>query len=496
MKILLIVAICFLPSKLEGKMLDNKIMQIASAHLKTDRCSIVQETEVYSIVQRNDTTGFVIISSSDSGDARIIGYSDESIWDKNNIPNVLQDWLNQLGNCRKLEHKTENNSALLFNLQQKETISPLLTCHWHQNSPYNDLSPVITDGNVKTAAGCVAIAAAQIAYYWRKDNPEYTLKDTPIYPYGSAPVTVSIPKGTPNNWAIIQDSYTISDSQESRYAVAQLCYVIGTTSYLNYASSTGGSINDASNALFGQYNLISTYTTKIKYSQNDWEELIYRELANGRPILCAGNDRDGHAFVLDGYDKETDLYHFNFGWGGSGDGYYPIDDSDVAMGGYNKSQALVYNIHPKNRNIETILSYVKSERDSKINILMEIANKSTLPINELHLYSVGKGNSFEINQNPIWSYQAIIHNDGERHCIIANLEAVPENTATLYLTDENQYLLGEIHVDVGSGIQDTYLDGESQPSTIYDMKGVKTITPTKGLYIMNVGKTKKKIYIK
>ena len=136
----------------------------------------------------------------------------------------------------RLNNTSENVIQKTRTAQNRPSIKTLLTCHWHQNSPYNDLAPVITDGNVKTVAGCVAIAAAQIAYYWRKDNPEYTLKDTPVYPYGAAPVTMSIPKGSPNNWKLIKDVYDKDDSPESKYAVAQLCYVLGTTSYLNYAT--------------------------------------------------------------------------------------------------------------------------------------------------------------------------------------------------------------------------------------------------------------------
>lgn len=373
MKYLLVILVCCLPKVLCGENLDKEtIMQIASEHLQTNCCSVVMESEAYSIIQRDDTTGFVIISLCGKYKGKVIGYSEEGIWNKYNIPPTLQNWLCQLDSCKEqlqLENhanKPTSQQNTFAPQQQKMSVSPLLTCHWHQNFPYNGLAPVITDGNVKTAAGCVAIAAAQITYYWRNSNPEYTLKDTPTYPYGAAPVTMSIPKGTPNNWNLIKDYYTSSDSEESRYAVAQLCYVIGTTSYLNYASSTGGQINTAANAMYSQYRLLSEYAVKSKYTQNEWEELIYQDISNGMPIMCAGNDGDGHAFVLDGYDAQTDLYHFNFGWGGSGDGYYPVDDSELSMGGYNSNQSIVYNIHPQSSDtgtmqIKTSLNYSNGE---------------------------------------------------------------------------------------------------------------------------------------
>ena len=51
---------------------------------------------------------------------------------------------------------------------------------------------------------------------------------------------------------------------------------------------------------------------------------MYDEVAAGRPVLYTGNtESGGHAFVCDGYD-ESGLFHINWGWGGSGDGYFSL----------------------------------------------------------------------------------------------------------------------------------------------------------------------------
>jgi hypothetical protein len=43
--------------------------------------------------------------------------------------------------------------------------------YWHQGSPYNDQTPVLTPGSDEhCAVGCVATAMAQIMYYWRWPN--------------------------------------------------------------------------------------------------------------------------------------------------------------------------------------------------------------------------------------------------------------------------------------------------------------------------------------
>lgn len=440
--------------------------------------------------------GFVIISLNKNSERRLIGYAENSIWDEEEMPLVLTQWLGHIDSvCTKSRSQTRDDGKKHRAIQRKK-ILPLLTCHWHQNSPYNDLAPVISDGNVKTVAGCVAIAAAQIAYYWRKDNPAYTLKDSPVYQYSTAPVTMSVPKGSPNNWELMKDSYTEDDSFEEKYAAAQLCYVIGTTSYLNYASSTGGSIRDASNALFRQYNISSVYTAKNGYAQDEWENLIYREIDGGRPILCSGTDGSGHAFVLDGYDEENDLYHFNFGWGGAGDGYYPIDDSEIAMGGYYRDQAIVYNIQPKNRNIAAILSAQKSEINDRLDVTMDVTNNSTLNVNGLKLFIVPENNSLDEFATPVWQSEDTIICDGlSRHFVAYDICPIIGREYDFYLTDENKYIISQLHIGLDSGIDDLKIMNLSEIKAIYDLHGQKTNYPANGVYIIDSGKKRNKVLI-
>ena len=230
---------------------------------------------------------------------------------------------------------------------ERLSIVPLTSSHWHQKAPYNGLCPVVADGNLKTAAGCVAIAAAQIVYYWRDHNPAATAYDTPTYSSGKAPVTYSVPAGTPYEWELMKDAYTSEDSEESCNAVARLVYIIGTSSWLTYGATTGGSIYDVINPLGSQFQMTAQYAIKKNYSQTEWEDLLYNELAQGRPVLYAGTKGNtGHAVVIDGYDAASRLFHFNFGWGGDEDGYYTVDDL-TGMDGYSESQKCVYGILPK-----------------------------------------------------------------------------------------------------------------------------------------------------
>ena len=62
------------------------------------------------------------------------------------------------------------------------------------------------------------------------------------------------------------------------------------------------------------------------YSLDEWEELIYNELSNRRPVIYNGynSNLEGHCFVCDGY--KDGKFHFNWGWGekAKADGFFEI----------------------------------------------------------------------------------------------------------------------------------------------------------------------------
>ena len=392
------------------------------------------------------------------------------------MPDALKDWLKGI--------ETFRLNATVSLQSDRIDVAPLLTSHWHQTSPYNDLAPVIEDGNVKTVAGCVAIAAAQVVYYWRKDNPEALLKDTPVYPYGKAPVTYSIPKGTPNNWELIQDSYDNTSTEESRAAVAQLVYAVGTGSYLDYGSSTGGQISQAKTAVYSQYRLLGTNAVKSEYTQEEWEQLLYSELLAKRPMTYSGNagGSDGHAFVIDGYDAANNLFHINFGWGGSGDGYYTVDDVSGA-GGYCKGQACVYNIHPKNRNIASSFKLASADMlAGNVDIQFTFVNNSTLPIEDLFVYDASQPADV-VTPTPIASLETTIDNDGTVNTRTIKIPVADfEGNMQIKLTDRYSYTLATFTLDLATDVSPVGVD--NKVNGIYSVNGTRKDRFSKGINIL------------
>lgn len=453
---------------------DSVAYDVARRSVGAKKCVVVKKTEAYSIYQNAEGEGFSIVAHDNNGNVRLLGYSTSSSWKEDEMPEALKDWLKGI--------ETFRLNTTVSSQSDKTDVEPLLTSHWHQTSPYNDLAPVIEDGNIKTVAGCVAIAAAQVVYYWRKDNPEALLKDTPVYPYGKAPVTYSIPKGTANNWELIRDSYDNTSTEESRAAVAQLVYAVGTGSYLDYGSSTGGQIAQAKSAIYSQYRLLGENAIKAECSQEEWEELIYSELLAKRPIMYSGNTgSDGHAFVIDGYDAANNLFHINFGWGGSGDGYYTIDDVS-GLGGYCMGQACAYNIHPKFRNIS--INYELDAiniSEGTVNVAFSLVNNSTLPIEDLYLFDIG--NSDDTLTSPISSLLTEIDNNG--HLYVVNM-TIPVTDFTgkkqMALTDRYSYIFATFTLDLTTNISSVVEN--SNFCEIYSVNGTRKSRLSKGINIL------------
>lgn len=80
-----------------------------------------------------------------------------------------------------------------------------------------------------------------------------------------------------------------------------------------------------------------------------WKNTIKSEIMAGRPVFYAAMDEviqfEGHAFVCDGYNSGTDLFHFNWGWGNSGT-WVSINDINSGGDDWTDLERAIINIHP------------------------------------------------------------------------------------------------------------------------------------------------------
>ena len=356
----------------------------------------------YYVFSRGAGKGYIIVSGDDST-APILGYTEQGDFVYDSLPDPLKQmltvWSSKLSQLqagqtvrKSISGAVRRASARLAVASFKsawQDVATLVKTHWHQSYPYNMLAPYRTDNGKQAMTGCEATAASQIVYYFHHDNPSALQYNTPTYSYGGAPVTKSLPKGTPVRYDLMKLSGSGTLAQDS--AVAILMYAVGTSAWLTYGyqdgTATAGNTDKMGASISGQFGLTNTYASKSSYSQTSWETLVYKSLLAGKPILYSGSNTTsgGHAVVLDGYQASTGLYHFNFGWGGQADGYYTIDD-ETGMNGFSTGQEMLVNITPSNpkmtgRFLPTQL-YDRSLRPIKA----MIHNDGTLPQQNFYLY--------------------------------------------------------------------------------------------------------------
>ncbi|MBR4758482.1 MAG: C10 family peptidase, partial [Bacteroidaceae bacterium] len=256
------------------------------AKRKTQVAEDEESTQPLYIFSRGENQGFVIVSGDDAMPP-IIGYTEVGDFDEDDMPPALRDMLNYYtGWAQQLQADEEASARLKKSVIRKATgtknIGPLMTSSHHQTWPYNNRCPYITDTTNRAVTGCVATAASQIIYYWRKDCNDRTGYDSPTYGYGDAPVTESIPKGTPMKWDLMRDSYSGSEPAECTDAIATLVACVGASAWLTYGSSTGGYIWDCCNVFSGQFGLKGGTTVwKDGYSQTQWEQMVIQDLEAG-----------------------------------------------------------------------------------------------------------------------------------------------------------------------------------------------------------------------
>ncbi len=248
--------------------------------------------------------------------------------------NIRNEW-ERLTKSDNTEHKSSSKA-----------VSPMLTCTWNQGSYYNAYCPVDSAGPSNHAlTGCVATAMAQIMYYYR-----YPLQGTgshSYYAYSSygSYGYLSVNFGnTTYHWEEMVNNIGNKPNDE----MAQLQYHCGVSVEMGYGPNASGAsswnVVGAMKNYFG-YSGSLQLKTKGNYSETQWTQMLVSNLDAGMPMYYHGySSSSGHAFVCDGY-QGTDYFHFNWGWGGSYDGYYYVNNLNPGYD-FTSGQGAIFDIYP------------------------------------------------------------------------------------------------------------------------------------------------------
>ena len=344
------------------------------------------DMEPFYIFNAKGQKGFVIVSGDDRTEP-ILGYSDKGEISEKNMPENLKYWLE----CYEIQMKSLDQAKAagsrgVTRSASKTAVAPLIQAHWDQDAPYNYMCPSVInvkqngeskvayidynkpghDANNRCITGCVATAMAQVMYYWKwpetcgplnQINKGIWIKQEIIEDpeaIGEEPVVqyvVDNDCGLPEtsfDWENMLPTYLGDESEESAsaMAVSKLMRYCGQAVNMNYGISESGTNVSASDMVnyFG-YGKTAKTVYRMFYTVADWEDLIYNELFYGRPVLYGGSSASGgHQFICDGYDGNG-LFHFNWGWSGSSDGYFVLslaNPQDLGSGGGTNTDGFSY----------------------------------------------------------------------------------------------------------------------------------------------------------
>lgn len=233
--------------------------------------------------------------------------------------------------------------------------------------PVNDKEKEVNCGHM--LASCGAIAMAQIMYKW-------------AYPTTSKHGTY--------DWNKIPAVLTNGCSLDC----PKLIYDCGKACNMHYQSFAGiyitGSWSTISNIAKGfedfNYSARVVDLDEWRYG-NAWADLIRSEIDCGRPVLMYGQHnkieiKEKHYFVIDGYSKENiDLFHVNWGWKGSNNGYYNLEKCGKSNG-----QKIILGISPHNRTNRSSITFQQKTKMLTPNCRDGINDYLTYQVNNADSY--------------------------------------------------------------------------------------------------------------
>ena len=330
--------------------------QIQTLPASIAKCAYYQTTQgekapAYYIVTFGKR-GFVILTG-DTQLLPVIGYSTESAFQVDRMPENIASWLEMrrqeveyaMNNIANPEPEAVSQWEQLSQLGVTATavVSPLLATTWDQNAYYNDLCPMDPDGsNGHAYAGCVATAMAQIIRYW----------EWPTSGIGSHSYTCDYGTLTANfgaatyNYDNMPNAISGNSTPTQINEVATLIYHCGVSVNMGYgisgSSAYSGYVPGALQDYFA-YSENGTMLAKSDYTDDEWAAMIRNELNNVRPVYYDGSGTAGHAFVCDGYNNDG-TFHFNWGWSGYYNGDFTLNSLNPGSNDFSSYQNAIFGI--------------------------------------------------------------------------------------------------------------------------------------------------------
>ena len=345
-------------------------------------------TECY-LFAATDGVGFVLLSA-DNSVRPLLAYSRESSFPTDDMPEHLVAWIDgyqrEIASVKTyggmVDKRIDDEWSRLLDkggFKGDPVVGPLLETEWKQSKPYNDRCPFDSTRNERTLTGCVATATAQVMCYWR-----HPVNGRGSHAYSSDRYgTIAVNYDTSvYDWDNMLPVVRPWSSQVEIDAVAKLCFEVGVAMDMSYGTGASGAYEHSGGMLqrfsaelalenhFG-YNPAMYTDFKEGHTDEEWIAIIGAELDSLRPVIYTGSSSSGgHAFVIDGYDRDG-FFHINWGWGTGFFGYYNLSHLAYGQEGnsnyspFNEMNNAILGVYPVTRNDSVSVVTVVSSDPSR-----------------------------------------------------------------------------------------------------------------------------------
>ena len=209
----------------------------------------------YYVFNNPEQTGWVIVAGDDRA-RTILAYGDEDYFDAQDVPECVQDWLNDYAEqMAHLDTATPQASCEApissFAASGRARIAPMLISNWAQGLPFNQQCPTYSNTSGETQycpTGCVATAMAQILYYYRSSYGSIAI---PAYTSEKDEMTFERPSlsATTFNYNIMNPWYdNAKNTNAGAKETARLMKYCGQSVKMDYGKNTSDSTKTPDNS--------------------------------------------------------------------------------------------------------------------------------------------------------------------------------------------------------------------------------------------------------
>lgn len=298
--------------------------------------TIGQDTCFY--VFNNPQGGYAIIGG-DAASKEVLAVSKAGSFDYDKLPDAAKELLAEYAHSIAAAKALGYKEVTATTVAARKDIDTLCLTAWDQASPWDQDIPTLPNlavfgdnANSTAAIGCVAVATAQVLYALSQkysmpthvksdikkklnfvdvNNDDKAVAQTPL---------LSFLKSETINW----DDMTNKNGKSA----SRLMLLCGLFSNMGYGVESGTTEDKVAEGLTRDLGISCKFEEQDQTSDTEWEKKVYNELAQGRPIVYGAESmyigQGGHCFVIDGYEKDTELFHVNWGWGGMSNDYYAL----------------------------------------------------------------------------------------------------------------------------------------------------------------------------